>query len=697
MIQNRYLRIFSRKYSTTFRVLITAFTILVSVMILPKKTRFRFELDKGKIWSQNDLLAPFAYPIRKSELQLKNERFAVKKSIIPIYHRDEKIASTALEAFGHDFEVQMKSKNPNEKQIKEAYLITSHFLNLIYKKGVIFLNTPNQKSSDYSIQLVDNNIASFVNTSDLFTLEKAVQFVKMGIASEPMPNKDLILNLVENHLEANIIYDDNLTKGMETEAFNNISLSQGMVDKGELIVAKGTVVNDAIYQKLLSLKMDYEEKVVEGSSLWIITFGQFLVVSVSVIIMILFTWIFRHDVYKDLRKSILIQFVFIFMLAVLSWSIQLKLSSLYFIPYCVVPIIIRLLFDSRLALNIHLLVVMVAGFFVPNGFEFVFIQMTTGMVAIYSLRNLIRRSQYLFSSLMILLTYFIGFLATSIIHQGSFNAIIWNDFIPFTVSAVLSLLAYPLIYLFEKVFGITSELSLMELTNTNNKLLRDLAFKAPGTFQHSMQVANLAEAAAFKVGGSSLLIRAGALYHDIGKMRAPQYFIENQSRAGSSPHDGLSFEESATIIIKHVLDGIDIARKNNLPEIVIDFIRTHHGVTRVDYFYQSFLKNYPDLALNETTFRYPGPIPFNKETAILMLADSVEAASRSLKDPDAYSISALVDRIINYKIDQNQLVNSDISFKDLTHIRKIFKEMLMGIYHVRIDYELLESLEVDVR
>ena len=696
MAQNRYVRVLSRKYSTAFRVAVTVLTIIVSVIILPKGTRFRFEFDKGKIWQHNDLEAPFSFPIRKSREELNLEKTALKKSIIPVYHKDDKISKSAFEAFRQDFEVQMKSRNPDEKLINQAYLITAKYLQYIYKKGVIFPNEQKLKANqDFTIQLVDNNVATLTNTAELYTIPKALDYVKRGIAEETMANKDLILSLVENHMEANVVYDDVLTREMEKEALNNISETRGMVEKGELIVAKGSLVNESTFQKLQSLKQDYEERVYEGSSLWTIAFGQFLVVSLSIIIMMLFMWLFRNDVYKDFRKSILIQFVFVFMLAVLSWAIQLKLPSLYYIPYCVVPIIIRLLFDSRLALNIHLMVVMVAGFFVPNGFEFVFIQMTTGMVAIYSLRNLIRRSQYLFSALMILTTYFIGFVATGIIHQGNFDSIIWSDFIPFTVSAVLSLLAYPLIYLFEKVFDITSELSLMELTNTNNSLLRDLAFKAPGTFQHSMQVANLAEAAAFRVGGSALLIRAGALYHDIGKMKAPQFFIENQNKEGASPHDHLSFEESAGIIIKHVTDGVEIARKNNLPEIVVDFIRTHHGVTRVDYFYQSFMKNYPELAMNETIFRYPGPIPFSKETAILMLADSVEAASRTLKDPDAFSISALVDRIIDYKIDQQQLINSDISFKDLNRIRKIFKEMLMGIYHVRIDYELLESFELD--
>jgi hypothetical protein len=250
---------------------------------------------------------------------------------------------------------------------------------------------------------------------------------------------------------------------------------------------------------------------------------------------------------------------------------------------------------------------------------------------------------------------------------------------------LLSLLAYPLIYLFEKLFGITSDITLIELTNTNTSLLRELAFKAPGTFQHSLQVANLAESAIYKIGGNALLVRAGALYHDIGKIENPQFFIENQIK-GVNPHDKLPYDDSAQIIIKHVLNGIEMARRNNLPEVIVDFIRTHHGNTRVDYFYQSFLKNFPEKIVDENTFRYPGPIPFTKETAVLMLADSVEAASRSLKEPDVENINALVERIIDYKLAQDQLNDSNITLKEIETIKLIFKTMLMGIYHVRVEY-----------
>jgi putative nucleotidyltransferase with HDIG domain len=410
-----------------------------------------------------------------------------------------------------------------------------------------------------------------------------------------------------------------------------------------------------------------------------------MLIGLILALLMFFLSMFRKDIYADNRKMFIILLIVTTMLVVLSWALRMKIPSLYFIPYCIVPIIIRVIFDTRLALYIHLLVVIIAGFFVPNGYEFIFLQITAGMVAINSIKNLLRRSQFLASAILIYLTYVVGFIGISIIHEGSFLNIQWENVLWFMISVVLSLLAYPLIYAFEKLFGITTEVTLMEYTNINTPLLRELSYKAPGTFQHSLQVANLAEAAVFEIGGNALLIRAGALYHDVGKIESPQYFIENQQK-GINPHDQLSDEDSAKVIIRHVYAGIELANKHRLPQEIIDFIRTHHGSTRVDFFYHSFIKNYPELSINEKMFRYPGPIPFSKETAILMLADSVEAASRSLKEPSAQSIDDLVERIIDYKVSQQQLIDSDITIKEIYRIKAIFKEMLKSIYHVRIEY-----------
>src|SRR5690606_34664173 len=398
-------------------------------------------------------------------------------------------------------------------------------------------------------------------------------------------------------------------------------------------------------------------------------------------------------IYKNHLLLAIIYIVIIGMLGAFSWAMHLRISSLYFIPYCGVPIIFRILFDTRVALNIHLLMVLITALFVPNSYDFVFLQFMPGLVAIYSIKTMVKREQFLISSLLILATYIVGHIGLVLTRNGLLSSIYWGDILPYFVSVGLTLLAYPLIYAFEKMFGIVSDLTLMELTNSNSKLLRELSLKAPGTFQHSLQVANLAEAAIYKIGGNSLLVRAGALYHDIGKILNPRYFIENQ-KTGVNPHEELTSEQSAQIIISHVIKGIEIAKRHKLPEVIIDFIKTHHGTTRVDYFYKKCSNNNPDKLVDESLFHYPGPIPFSKETAVLMMADSVEAAARALKEPTQESISNLVDNIIQYKLDQKQFVNANITLKDISDVSTIFKNMLMSIYHVRIDYDLGKRKEL---
>lgn len=466
----------------------------------------------------------------------------------------------------------------------------------------------------------------------------------------------------------------------------NISSTRGMVQKGELIVEKDKVINNDIYQKLESLRRAFEDESKISGNQSYVALGQFLMISLCVVLLMVFLFFFRESIFYNNRLISIIMIVILSMLAVLSWAITVKIPSLYYIPYCSVPIIIRVLFDTRVALNIHLLMVLIAALFVPNSYEFVFLQFTTGMVAIYSIKTLVKREQFLISAIIILSTYIIGYIGLFLTRNGSLHSIYWSDIVPFVVSVGLTLLAYPLIYAFERLFGIVSDLTLMELTNSNSKLLRELSLKAPGTFQHSLQVANLAEAAIYKIGGNPLLVRAGALYHDIGKMLNPLFFIENQ-KADSNPHSELTPEQSAQIIISHVHKGIEMAKKNQLPEVVIDFIRTHHGTTRVDYFYNMFIKNNPNKLVDESIFRYPGPVPISKETAVLMIADSVEAASRAMKEPTEESINTLVDKIIDYKITQRQFIHANITMRDITEVSDIFKSMLKSIYHVRIDYE----------
>lgn len=663
--------------------------VIIITLILPKQTRFRFEYERGKTWMQKDLFSPQSFAIRKTNAEIEKDREDILKSVLPIYQNDTESAQNSLTAMNSEFEIKWRTSGIPDPE-KEIYNAQAKLLlNEIYKRGLFDPVKKFQRYGiNYNLSLLSNNVSTQLNTADAFLLETALDFAKTTVNNNPkIKNKDWLLKLIRNHLRPNYIYDEQLTDKQEENALNSISTTRGMVQRGELVVSRGTRVNAEIYQKLESLRTAYEDdaKIVGNRNL--IMLGQFLISGLIVALLVVFLYLFRKDIYADNRQMSLILLVITGMLFTLSWAIRIKIPSIYYMPFCIVPIIIRILFDTRLALNIHLLVVLIAGFFVPNSFEFAFLQISAGMVAIYSIKNLIKREQFLISALLILLNYFIAFLGISLIRDGSVADIEWLNFTPFIFSVLLSLLAYPLVYAFERVFGITSDVTLMELTNTNSKLLRELAFKAPGTFQHSLQVANLAEAAIFKIGGNALLVRAGALYHDIGKTVNPQYFIENQNR-GANPHDTISYEQSAQIIIQHVNKGVEIARKNQIPEMLIDFIRTHHGNTRVDYFYQSFLKNFPEKFVDENTFRYPGPIPFSKETAVLMLADSVEAASRSLKEPDAISINNLVERIIDYKLDQDQLTDSNITLKDIETIKLIFKTMLMGIYHVRIDYTI---------
>lgn len=681
-----------RRYAKNFKYVMMGVCILVITLVLPKQARFRFEYDKGKIWMQKDLISPYRFAIKKSASEIDKDQQDALHGVYPVYQNNVTIISTSLDEFNSDLEIKWKNSATHELQKSSYKTIGDSLLNTIYKRGVILPikkhQSTNLESPNYAFVLLTDNVAKRLYTADVFTVTTALKYAEEVISQNTsIENKSWLLSLIENHLQPNYIYDDRLTEKLEEDALATLSTTRGVVQKGELIVAHGTIINEEIYQKIESLKSAFEENANVRGSRSVALLGQFLLVGLAVAMLVIFLYLFRKDIYEDNRKLLLILLVVSCMLVILSWCIRIKIPSVYYIPYCIVPIIIRILFDTRLALNIHLLVVLIAGFFVSNSFEFAFLQITAGMVAIYSIKNLIKREQFFVSAIFILLNYFVAYLGISLIRDSSIWNVEWVNFTPFIFSVLFSLLAYPLIYAFEELFGITSDVSLMELTNTNMPLLRTLAYKAPGTFQHSLQVANLAEAAIFKIGGNALLVRAGALYHDIGKMEDPQYFIENQN-TGTNPHDTLAYEKSAQIIIQHVNNGVELARKHRVPEMVIDFIRTHHGNTRVDYFYQSFLKNFPEKLVDENIFRYPGPIPFSKETAVLMLADSVEAASRSLKSPDTQNISDLVDRIIDYKLTQNQLTDSNITLKDIETIKSIFKNMLIGIYHARVDYSL---------
>lgn len=434
----------------------------------------------------------------------------------------------------------------------------------------------------------------------------------------------------------------------------------------------------------MSLKKEYEKNVGGQGSFFSAVAGQAIIATIIVFLLMSFLFLFRKDIITESNK---VAFLLIMVLLMVSMSVlshKIDEINIYALPFCILPIILRTFYDTRLATFTHTLTILLIGFLAPNGFEFMFIELVAGITAIFSIASLHNRSQLFTTSFLVFIAYSVSYFGIIILHQGRWENIELMNFIWFATSAMLTLFAYPLMYAFEKLFGFLSDVSLMELSNTNTPLLRKLAENAPGTFQHALQVANIAEDLIQQIGGNPLLVRTGALYHDIGKMENPVFFTENQQ--GVNPHNQLKSEESAQVIIRHVIRGIELAKKHKLPEQIVDFIRTHHGTTRTRFFYENYKREHPEENVEEGKFTYPGPIPFSKEGAVLMMADSVEAASRSLKHPTAESIANLVDSIIGNLISENQFIHSNITFKDISDIKKILKRKLMNIYHMRIEY-----------
>ncbi|MFI5219739.1 MAG: HD family phosphohydrolase [Bacteroidia bacterium] len=679
----------SNHHEDIFRLIIIIASVFILVSILPRQSHYKFEFDKNDNWQYDDLYSPFDFAVLKPRDLIEAE----KKEILldaPSYFIADTNLQTILLA---EFEEQAREtffKNRNDSALLTTnqptvnLLITSgrKILFDIYVNGVTEETAGNKISKPFYI--IKGKLISKRNDGEIFTMHSASDFIDEKISGSTT-EESVLREVLKKLIRPNVFYDEKATTLFMEERLGAISLSRGMAQKDELIISKSELVDDEKYAKLISLKKNFEKGKEDKMSSRVLFWGQLAIISIAVLMLMIFLRTLRKDVFADNRRIILIFMLMILIAFSFAKSLQQSAISYYLVPCCILPIVIRVFFDTRLALFTHVITILFLAMIAPGSYDFVFMQIIAGMITIFSFAHLRKRAQLFFSVSLIFVSYVVCYVALSLIHNGTFRDLNYINIGWLFGNALLTLFAYPLIYIIEKTFGLISDVSLMEMSDLNSPLLRDLSLKAPGTFQHSMQVANLAEAAIFKVGGNTLLVRAGALYHDIGKMDMPLYFIENQNTT-VNPHDDLSFEESATIIISHVIRGIEKARKNKLPDLLIDFIRTHHGTTMVQYFYQSYLKNYPEKIADEDDFRYPGPLPFSKETAVLMMADSVEAASRSLQKHDAETLSTLVDTIIESQIKQQQFINCDITFKDIFSIKKIFKKMLMSIYHVRIEY-----------
>jgi putative nucleotidyltransferase with HDIG domain len=691
------------KDESKFRLFLFFFSLILILYLFPRQAKFKYEFTKGKPWLHETIIAPFDFSILKSEIDLDREKEIVKSQHLSIYNFNKNIFDIKAEDFINEFEEKWSETKGIKKDLRFTFnnlfknkkkLLNNkknnlasfgfNFLSEIYSVGIIQLNSSLDNQNYDRILLKTNLIAEKRDVNDFYTVNTAANKINL-ISKLTKEEYNFLVPLLLSSIEQNILYDKYSSDELLSNELSNINPVRGLIVSGQIIINKGELIDFEKYQILLSLKKKYEGKNWKKSSFLLVLLGQFILVGISLLILWLFLRQYRKTVLENTTKISMILFLILLMVFSSTMVLSFAPNWIYLIPFCISPIILKAFFDNRIALFVHLITILILGFIMPNGFEFVFLQFIAGIISILTVLKMYKRAQLFTSVIKIMGAYLLVYVALSITHAASFNEIEGVKLLQFTISGALTIFAYPIVFLFEKLFSLVSDVSLLELTDTNSPLLRRLSDEAPGTFQHSLQVANLAEMGALEIGANALLIRAGAIYHDIGKLKNPLFFIENQSNK-FNPHDEIEFDESAKIIIDHVLDGIEIAKDNNLPEELIDFIRTHHGTTTVEYFYKQFISNFPDESLDEDIFRYPGPKPFSKETAILMMADASEASARSLKNPTSENIDDLIESVINKQITNEQFVNADITLKEITQLKKLFKNKLVNIHHARIEY-----------
>lgn len=671
-----------KNQSLIYKYILYFICVASIVFFFPKGGKFKYEFQKGKPWQYENLYAPFDFSQNKSEEEITSEQSTVRNSHVDYYRFDESIPKAARQGVAEKFPTIFNAEKYNQNQLKTLEEAGKMVLDELYANGII--SEAGYKKPNDQLYLVKNNFQKSIQFKDLYAesdVEKAIRTMlrEKGLGMFNTAFQQLFKDVVK----PNITYDKNLSDKALNEELSKISHTRGTIDEGKLIIARGEVVEAENYEILSSLRDEYESELWAANNYYFILFGYTVLVALVLMMLFLFLKKYRRGIYDNNTKVTFIFFNIILMVFVTTLMVKYNEAYVYVVPLCILPLLLKTFFDARLGLFVHVLTVLILGFVVPNSFEYIFLQIIAGIVTILTISELYKRANLFISVAQITLIYIVGYLAFHIIHEGNLENIVWYTLGLFLLNGMITLFVQPLIYIYEKIFGLVSDVSLLELSDTNSKLLKELSNKAPGTFHHSLQVSNLAEAAANEIGANSMLVRVGALYHDIGKMLNPTYFTENQI-TNVNPHDELSAKDSAKIIIDHVILGIELARKNNIPDRVIDFIRSHHGTTLVYYFYKK--EQGVDEDVNADEFRYPGPIPFSKETAILMMADSVEAASKSLKNPTFLMIDEFVDKIISGQMAADQFVNANITFKEIETIKKIFKQKLTNIYHLRVEY-----------
>ena len=653
-----------KRLSLIYRIVAMLITAMLIVVVFPH-TRHgeHYDYKVGAIWRGADLVAPYDFAVMLTADETRAAEEAERQKALLYYRVDSSAtqqASARLERMGHTMSAAQKRTLRRQ-------------LDSVYRIGYIEIPSDIGNLEGHSIVVLQGALGS---------MHRSREFIS---AADLEPGL-----LRDSLLQPNLVLDEARTSLELDSRLSQLSHSSQMVMAGDRIIAKGEEVTAEKGQIIKSLEAENDRRFSEKYSLWGQMAGQLLLAVIAFVALYMFLKNTRHRILEDDRKVLFVMMLILLMSALVALVVRVNPDWVLLVPLCIIPILMRVFFDMRVALYIHLTTVIILANLVPNSFEFIFYQLVTGMMSIIAVRNLERRSQFFVLALVIFVSYSFIYTAGVLSQDTNLLSLSADKYLMFFLNAILTLLAYPLIYLFEKLFGMTTNLTLMELSSTNTPALRKLSRRAPGTFQHSMQVANITEDLVNEIGGNALLAKVGALYHDIGKVRNPLYFTENQN-SGFNPHNELDYVESAEIITSHITNGLELARIYHLPAEVQDFIRTHHGTTYTGYFYAKELERHPDGDFDTTRFRYPGPRPYSRETAVVMIVDTVEAALRSLKNHTTESTDEMIDRLIDSKISAGQLDNCALTYGDIARIRKFLKDKMMSIYHVRVEYPTVKQ------
>lgn len=672
-------------HNLLMRVWITALTVAIIVWFLPRDSNSkRYNYDVGKPWMYQSFIAQFDFPIYKSEDAIKQEQDSILKELMPYYNYEPTREKKELERFNKDFSSELTGLSHHYR----AIIIDR--IHRLYSAGI--MNTPEYNAiahdSTNMVKVVDGKSATPIEIGCMYSTMSAYEALLKD--EELSKDRALLQKLnLTNYLEPNLTYDKEKTETERTDMLGSIPLASGMVLSGQKIIDRGEIVDDYTYRVLSSFERELQRRNATQMELTTTFIGQVIYVTILVMLFTMYIALFRKD-YFDKPRSIMMLYVMITLFPIaVAMMIEHNWFNVYIVPFAMAAIFARMFMDSRTAFVTQLTIVLICAAAVKYQYEFIIIQIVSGLVAIYSLRELSSRAQVIKTAALVTVSCCAVYLALQMMQETDVLKLDSKMYTHFAVNGVLLLLSYPLMYLIEKTFGFTSNVTLFELSNTFKGVLRNLSEVAPGTFQHSITVGNLAAEVANRIGADSLLVRVGALYHDIGKMTNPAFFTENQ--AGVNPHDALTCKESAKIIIGHVTEGVKIAEKANLPTIIKDFILTHHGRGMAKYFYIKYQNEHPDEVVDKEQFTYPGPNPFTREQALLMMADTCEAASRSLQEYTEESISSLVDRLIDAQVADGCFKDCPITFRDIAQAKQVLTERLMSIYHTRIQYPELKK------